>query len=257
LSHDLKKFKLLKKVIGSIGYKLIDKKSAKTERSIDSSSIKVEDIIKPLIVKKKINKIIQVGANDGLSDDFLLKCFNKDLNAILIEPITSAFIKLKANYKKYPKANCLNLALGIENGIKEIFSVDSDYYEYYEKKYHKTDVDWLTILSSFNKKHLINHGIKKNHITSSNINCITFYKLINDYDYHDMDLLIVDTEGYDVDLINSFIEKFEINPMIIFEWIHAEKNEISLLIEKLKKRNYRFLKIGRDLVCFQDRYFFV
>ena len=77
MSHDLKKFKLLKKVIGSIGYKLIDKKSSKTERFLDSSSIKVEDIIKPLIVKKQINKIIQVGANDGLSDDFLLKCLIK------------------------------------------------------------------------------------------------------------------------------------------------------------------------------------
>jgi FkbM family methyltransferase len=257
LSHDLKKFKLLKKVIGSIGYKLIDKKSAKTERFIDSSSIKVEDIIKPLIDKNQINKIIQVGANDGLSDDFLLRCFNKNLKAILIEPITDAFIKLKANYKKYPKANCLNLALGIENENKEIFSVNSDYYEYYKKKYHNKDVNWLTVLSSFNKEHLINHGIKKNHITSHNINCITFYKLINDYNYHDMDLLIVDTEGYDVKLINSFIEEFEINPMIIFEWIHAEKNEISLLVEKLKKRNYQFLKIGRDLVCLQDKYFFV
>jgi FkbM family methyltransferase len=257
LSHDLKKFKFLKKIIGSIGYKLIDKKSSKTERFIDSLSIKVEDIIKPLINKKKIKKIIQVGANDGSSDDFLFKCFNKELNAILIEPIKDAFIKLKTNYKKYPKVNCLNLALGVENGIKEIFSVNSDCYEFYKKKYNKTDVKWLTILSSFNKKHLINHGIKENHIISHSVNCITFDKLINDYDYYDMDLLIIDTEGYDVDLINSFIEKFEINPLIIFEWIHAEKNEISSLIEKLKKRNYQFLKVGRDLVCFQEKYFFV
>jgi len=256
LSHDLKKFKFLKKIIGSIGYKLVDKKSLKTERLIDNLSIKIENIIKPLIDKKKINKIIQVGANDGKSDDFLFKCLNDDLEAILIEPINDAFLKLKKNYEQYPKVNCLNLAVSIENGNKEIYSVNSEYYEFYKKKFKKTNVDWLNILSSFDKKHLINHGIKKHHIISNNINCITFSKLINDYDYYDVDLLIVDTEGYDVDLINNFIETLAIKPMIILEWIHAEKNEMELLLQKLEKLNYKFLRLGRDLVCFQREFIF-
>ena len=125
----------------------------------------------------------------------MFKCINKDLDAILIEPINDAFLKLKKNYEHYTKVNCLNLAIGIENGIKEIFSVNSKHYGYYENKFKKTNVDWLNILSSFDKKHLINHGIKKYHIKSNNVNCITFFKLINDYGYHDVDLLIVDTEG--------------------------------------------------------------
>ena len=52
----------------------------------------------------------------------------------------------------------------------------------------------------------------------------------------------------------SFIVK--IKPMIIFEWIHAEKIEIELLLNKLKKLNYEFLKLGRDLICFQRGYIF-
>lgn len=256
MSHDLIKFKFLKKIIGSIGYKLIDKKSAKTERLIDNLSVKVENIILPLIDKKKINKIIQVGANDGKSDDFLFKCINKDLDAILIEPINDAFLKLKKNYEHNTKVNCLNLAIGVENGIKEIFSVNSEYYGYYEKKFKKTNVDWINILSSFDKKHLINHGIKKHHIKSNNVNCITFSKLVNDYDYYDVDLLVVDTEGYDVNLINNFIKTLDIKPMIIFEWIHAERNEIDLLLQKLQKINYEFFKLGRDLVCFQKGFIF-
>ena len=256
MSHDLKKFKFLKKIIGSIGYKLVDKKSLKTERFIDNLSVKIENIIQPLIDKKKINKIIQVGANDGKSDDFLSKCLNTDLNAILIEPINDAFLKLKKNYEQHTNVNCLNLAVGIENGSREIFSVNSDYYEHYKKKFQKMNVDWLNILSSFDKNHLINHGIKKHHIKSSNINCITFSKLINDYDYYDVDLLIVDTEGYDVDLVNNFIETLAIKPMIIFEWIHAEKNEIEFLLSRLEKLNYKFLKLGRDLVCFQREFIF-
>ena len=167
-----------------------------------------------------------------------------------------SFLKLKKNYEHYTKVNCLNLAIGIENGIKEIFSVNSEYYGYYEKKFKKTNVDWINILSSFDKKHLINHGIKKHHIKSNNVNCITFSKLVNDYDYHDVDLLIVDTEGHDVNLINNFIKTLDIKPMIIFEWIHAERNEIDLLLKKLQKINYEFFKLGRDLVCFQKGFIF-
>ena len=256
MSHDLKKFKFLKKIIGSIGYKLIDKKSAKTERVIDNLSVKIETILQTLINKKKVNKIIQVGANDGQSDDFLFKCFNKDLDAILIEPIKDAFLKLKENYKQFQKVKCLNLAVDIENGSKEIFSVNREYYKFYQKKYKKDNVDWLNVLSSFNKKHLINHGIKKNHITSDNIQCKTFYKLIDNYNYHDVDLLIIDTEGYDVKLIDNFLDNLKIKPMIIFEWIHAEKNEIELLSKRLEKLNYEFIKIGRDLICFQKGYIF-
>ena len=256
MSHDLKKLKFLKKIIGSIGYKLVDKKSLKTERFIDNLSLKVEDIIQPLINKKKINKVIQVGANDGKSDDFLYKCLNDNLNAILIEPINDAFLKLKKNYEKYTKINCLNLAIDIQNGSKEIFSVNSMYFSYYEKKFNNVKVDWLNILSSFNKKHLINHGIKEKHIISKEISCITFSKLIDNYDYYDLDLLIVDTEGYDVNLINNFVDTLVIRPMIIFEWIHAEKNEIEALLKKLEKFNYKFLKIGRDLVCFKKEFVF-
>ena len=256
MSHDLKKFKFLKKIIGSIGYKLVDKKSVKTERLIDNFSLKIENILQPLINKKKVNKIIQVGANDGKSDDYLFKCFNKDLDAILIEPIEDAFLKLKENYKKFSKVKCLNLAVDIENGNKEIFSVNKKFYEFYEKKYKKANVDWLSILSSFSKEHLINHGIKKDHITSNNIQCKTFLKLMDDFDFHDLDLLVIDTEGYDIKLINNFIETLKIKPMIIFEWIHAEKTEIELLLNKLKKLNYEFLKLGRDLICFQRGYIF-
>ena len=57
-------------------------------------------------------------------------------------------------------------------------------------------------------------------------------------------------------LIDNFLDNLEIKPMIIFEWIHAEKNEIELLSKRLGKLNYEFIKLGRDLICFQKGYIF-
>lgn len=256
MSHDIKKFKLLKKIIGAIGYKLIDKKSAKSERIIENFSLKIEDILKHLIRKKKIKKIIQIGANDGKSDDFLFNCFDNNLEAILIEPIEDAFKKLEKNYENFVKAKCLNLAVDIDNKNKEIFCVNKKYHEFYKKKYNEVNVEWLDVLSSFNKKHLINHGIKEKHIVSKFIECKTISELINQYSFQNLDLLIIDVEGYDLVILNNFIQTINIKPMIIFEWIHAQKNDIEKLLIELEGLNYEFLRIGRDLICYQKDFLF-
>jgi len=256
LSHDVKKFKLLKKLIGLIGYKLIDKDSANTERSIEKYSMNVEDFLGPLIKKKIIKKVIQVGANDGKSDDFLFKYLNQGLDAILIEPIDNVFNKLKENCKFFNKAKCLNKAVDVTNNIKEIYTIDLNFKNFYQKKYRREDVEWLSVLSSFDKNHLIKHGIKKNHIISKKISCVTFQKIIEDFNYNDFDLLIVDTEGYDCTLINNFIDTIDLRPLIIFEWIHAKTPEIIMLLDKLKYKDYQFLKFGRDLICYQNNILF-
>lgn len=256
LSHDVKKFKLLKKIIGAIGYKLIDKKSAKTERLIDNFIFKIEDFLKVLINKKKISKILQIGANDGKSDDFLYKSFNKDLEAILVEPMKDAYASLQKNYKSFHKVKCLNLALDIKDHEKKFFSVNPKYSEYYKKKYNDKNVEWLNILSSFHREHLVKHGIKEKHIISQNIQCISFKSLTEKYGYQDLDLLIIDTEGYDCTLVNNFIETVDVRPIIIFEWIHGKEDEVNKLLKKLIENNYEFFKIGRDLICFQKNFLF-
>ena len=256
MSHDVKKYKLLKKLIGLIGYKLIDKQSAQTERTVEKYSMRVENFLGSLIKRKKIKKVLQVGANDGKSDDFLFKYLNQGLDAILIEPIDNAFIALKANCETFNNVKCLNKAVDLTNNEKEIYTVDLNFKNYYQKKYNKSDIDWLNVLSSFDKNHLIKHGIKKNHIISKKISCVTFQKIISDFNYEDLDLLIVDTEGYDCVLINNFIDTINLRPLIIFEWIHAEKSQVDKLLEKLKLKDYNFLKIGRDLICYKKNTLF-
>jgi len=53
MSHDLKADKFLKKILGSLGYKIFPKNTVKTERFIESLSVNCADLIKLLIDKKK------------------------------------------------------------------------------------------------------------------------------------------------------------------------------------------------------------
>ena len=80
--------------------------------------------------------------------------------------------------------------------------------------------------------------------------------MIDRYDFEDLDLLIIDTEGYDCTLVNNFIETMDMRPLIIFEWIHGDNDEVNKLLKKLVDNNYEFFKIGRDLICFQKNFLF-
>lgn len=252
MSHDVKKNKFLKKILGALGFKILPKETIKTERFIESSALNSGDLIKFLISKNIINNIIQIGANDGKSDDFLRPSINIDTNLILVEPIKSAFEQLEKNYCGYKNVKFINKAIDVVKGKKNIFSVNPKYYDFYEKKYESKDVSWLTVLASFNKSHLEYHGIKSKHIQSTEIDCISFKELIEQYNYQKLDLLVVDTEGYDDVLITNFIQNTDIRPIIILEWIHIKKNKAEELIELLKNNNYKFLKLNKDLICIQN-----
>ena len=256
MSHDVKKNKFLKKILGALGFKMFPKETIKTERFIESSSLNSGDLIKLLINKKKINNIIQIGANDGKSDDFLRTSINTDTNVLLVEPIKSAFEQLEKNYSGYKNVKFVNKAIDIKSGKRDIFSVNPKYYDFYEKKYQSKDVSWLTVLASFDKNHLEYHGIKSGHIQSIEIDCINFKELIDQYNFDSLDLLVVDTEGYDEILITNFIQNTNIRPLIIFEWIHIQKNKAEDLIELLELNNYKFLKLNKDLICIQKNLLF-
>ena len=256
MSHDVKKNKLLKKILGVLGFKILPKETIKTERYIESSSLNSGDFIKLLIRKKKVNNIIQIGANDGKSDDFLRSSINIDTNLLLVEPIKSAFDQLEKNYSNYKNVKFINKAIDVVTGKKNIFSVNPKYYNFYEKKYKSKDVSWLTVLASFHKEHLEYHGVKTNHIQSTEIDSINFKELIEQYDFQKLDLLVLDTEGYDDVLITNFIQNTDIRPFIILEWIHIKKNKAEELIELLKDNNYRFLKLNKDLICIQNNELF-
>jgi len=120
MNHDVKKYKLVKKIFGILGYKLLPKEMIKTERFIESFANSCSDFIKFLIKEKKINQIIQVGANDGKSDDFLRGSINKDTKIVLVEPIESAFSELKKNYSDFTNVEFVNKAIDINNGKKKI-----------------------------------------------------------------------------------------------------------------------------------------
>jgi FkbM family methyltransferase len=250
MSHDIKKFKLLKKILGIFGYKLIDKNTLKTERVLESNLLSAQEVIEKLINSNLVNKIVQIGAHNGQSDDFLNIIIknNKKLKALLVEPVKETFIELKTNYLNYSNIILANYAVDLFSGKKNIFKIDTKYFNYYANLHKIIAGSWINVCASFDKRHLIKNGAKNSHIISELVDCLNFEDLFSKYHFNDLDLLIIDTEGYDHVLLENLINTTNYRPFLIFEWIHIPYEKAFFLFKALNK-DYNIIKLQKDIVC--------
>jgi FkbM family methyltransferase len=239
--------KILKKICGIFGYKLLPKNYVKNKNYLSKfTSLNLEKIISNLVEKKIINSLIQIGANDGLSHDHLHNVIKKfRLESLLLEPIKKYFLDLQNNYSNYDNVRFENSALSINNEILFLFKVNPKYFNKYG-----TLSDGI---SSFYKYHLLKHGIKEKHIIQEKVNQISFNELLKKYSINSFDLLLIDAEGYDCQIVNDFFFKVKkIRPIIVFEWSHVKYSELKSTLNLIINNNYSFFTIGDDIFCFPN-----
>ena len=228
--------KILKKFCGIFGYKLLPKYYVKNKDYLSNLSC--------LNLKKIINSLIQIGANDGVTHDHLHDVIKKfRLQSLLLEPIKEPFLNLSNNYSNFENVRLENSALSINNEILFLYRVNSEYFYKYGTL--------PTGITSFYKQHLIKHGIKEKHIIQEKVNQISFDELLKKHNINSFDLLAIDTEGYDCNIVNDFFLKIKnVRPFIVFEWSHIKQNELQETLNKMIKNNYSFFPMGDDIFCF-------
>jgi len=241
------KNKILKKIVGIFGYKLADKNHIKNKRIIeDNSYLKNTKILNYLFNQKKIDYLIQIGANDGLRFDSLNKYIKTHkTKALLVEPIKENFDDLKKNYKQYKNIIFENSAISVNNEISYLYKVNPLKLRYYSG-------DHFIGITSFDINHLLKHGVKKNDIIKEKVNSISINDLIIKHSIDSFDLLFIDAEGYDGAIISDFLKSSLIRPIIIFEYLHVPNKDFRDLAKQLKKKKYIFFSLCENLFCFPE-----
>ena len=191
---------------------------------------------------------VQIGANDGVSYDPIDELVTKEkVKGIVIEPVKDIFEKLKRNYERNPQVSPLNVAIHKDQKEMIIYRVDPNNKEYPE---------WTKGTPSFNKAHHELSFIEEKDLVEEMVKCISFSDLIEQYKIDKIDLLQIDTEGYDAEII-KMIDFEKINPTIIsFE--HGIRQGIMTLQqfqqcqEILLKNNYNIIILEYDAIAYKS-----
>jgi FkbM family methyltransferase len=164
----------------------------------------------------------------------------------LVEPIKENFDDLKNNYKDCENIIFENLAISVNNEISFLYKVNPLRLKNYSG-------DHFAGITSFDKNHLIKHGVKKKDIIKDKVNSISINNLITKHALDKFDLLFVDAEGYDADIVSDFLKTSLIRPTIIFEYFHVPNEKLINLVKQLNEKNIFFFQYAKIYFVFQKK----
>lgn len=195
-------------------------------------------------------KFIQVGSNDGVSGDPISKYIQSGRwTGVLVEPVKYLFERLKKNYAPFATNLAFeNVAIAREKGVFTFYRLNTD---------NRPDLPrWYEQLGSFNKEVVLSSKTEIPNIEElmmeEKVSAITFSELISKHDLQFVQLIHIDTEGYDYELI-KLLDFTKIRPkLLLFEHKHLSHKDYVECLQLLKRVGYRCVYFGSDTMAIDN-----
>ncbi len=220
-------------------------------KSTDLFTPNVTERINNILKKFKTVYFVQIGSNDGKQADplYQLSHSNNHWSGLLVEPLPFLFKKLKDNYQD-PRFNLENSAIGESNG--EI----TFYYISPEAKKHLGDKlpFYYDQVGSFSLSHVLKHFDSEiePYILETQVSTISLPNLLETHNISRLDLMHIDTEGFDYQILRQFNLKQFSPKIILFEHIHLPIEQKLMSQYYLFFHGYKILDLGRDFLAVKN-----
>ncbi len=189
--------------------------------------------------------LVQIGSNDGKTGDPLYPLLQKNKNwkALFVEPVPNSFEKLKHNYPDTNRFRFENVAIN-EGKAMPFYWVDA------KAKVAIPNLPyWFDQLGSFNKQHILKHfdGTLAPFMQEKLLEGLTLKTLFERNKITNIDVLHIDTEGYDWNILSQ-LELSKFTPtFILYEHNHLSDTQRTASIQFLKNKYYLF-DLGIDIL---------
>ena len=173
-----------------------------------------------LAVHKKLT-FLQVGANDGVLNDpiYQFNLENRDVvSGFVLEPLPDVFDKLVENYKSCRDIKPFNLA---------IHSTQSEMVLHRVKPERASEVPaFARGIASFDVDHWKKAILvpSEDYMEQVKVKCVPFAAFISTNAIEKLDLLLLDTEGYDYEILSSI--NFDILKPSIIRFEHGVRDQV-------------------------------
>jgi len=198
---------------------------------------------------------LQIGANDGFIYDPLQKFIKRDnWRGVMLEPQPYVFHEFLVKiHSKRPEITPVNAALSLADGKTNLYTVA------FSKE------RWATGLSSFNKELLLEkfrdgtipkkaakEGIplpesEEDWIEEIEIIAISPESLMNKFGGRKIDLLAIDTEGFDFEILKMLDLRSMAPDVIVYEEEHFDEETKNRCKAYVESQGYTYHRAGRDV----------
>lgn len=191
-------------------------------------------------------RFLQIGSNDGRFGDPLVRLIKDRGNwsGIFVEPVPYAYERLKLNYGVSEKFTYEQLAIG------EAFETKTFYYvsEAAKDDLGKQLPPWYDQLGTFERPHILKHldGILEPYIIEVPIDCVPLQHILEKNNVQSLDVLHIDTEGFDYQVLRQFDLPRYLPRVVLFEHKHLSKADQDAADQLLIESGYSLTKISGD-----------
>lgn len=203
------------------------------------------------IVKAVGNKsevfFVQVGSNDGVQGDPIhdLVIARENWRGIFIEPIHFLFCRLRKNYGDCERFVFENVAIGTRSETKKFYYVSEKAKSELELPY------WHDQLGSFDKNHITRllGDQMSPYIIEADVECQPLQAILDRNRVDAIDLLHIDTEGFDYKVLSQLDLKRYKPSVILFEHHLLTDDEFFKARKLLRTNGYRLVQYGNDTLA--------
>ena len=200
-----------------------------------------------LMLTTKRPYFIGIGANDGVTHDPLYP-FIRDFGwrGIMVEPIPEAFAALEHNYAGFGGVTVVNAAIGMEDGTGTIYTVGMS----------TENAMMMSLHSSFSRDILLRgkrwHADLERHIIEREVLLMSFPTLLAKANGQAIDVLKIDTEGYDLEILKS-VDFSCISPkLILAEHANLSRKDKIKMADILLHHGYRVSMTSLDMLGYKE-----
>jgi FkbM family methyltransferase len=179
---------------------------------------------------------VQIGAFDGVTRDPVYELVRKrGWRGVLVEPQVEAFELLKKNYAGQEGLQFFNVAVGPCDGEITFF----------------TDPGGMSESGSLIRRHTVKPGLGRTRPEARRVPCWTLATLLREARAPAaIDLLQIDTEGFDYEIIRSIAFDQLRPPIIRYEHVLLSERDRNACLELLAGQGYRFLLEDGDTTAY-------
>ncbi len=188
---------------------------------------------------------VKIGANRAeINDPIIRQIILRGWRGILVEPQLEPLANLKQTLQYFPGLVFENIAVAEQPGEKDFFFIEKT----------SGTPTWIHQVSSLKAEVTSKVATYLPHasINKTSIPCTTLNLLLEKHQVQNFDALLIDTEGYDAKVLQSFdLDRYRPR-LICYEHFHLNPDEKVDTEKHLQKYGYRIQEQGYDTVAVLD-----